>query len=197
MLSHYDAVVWDTGDDYLTRLPGQPAAPAGAARDREQLAVRDYLNEGGKLFYTGQSAGQQYAEGYEFRNFGFPEPRRGGRRPRCPGRPRRPEAVDGCIPPNNDFLQYYLGAYIYVGAGNTTTTAGHPYPIRGEGDPFDGLRGCSTTTARGQPGAHGDVRGDQLDPAAGRSTRMFADSPASPTGLRPGAGAVQTPTAAT
>ena len=36
--------------------------------------MRDYLNEGGKLFYAGKHAGQQYAEGYEFRNFGFPQP---------------------------------------------------------------------------------------------------------------------------
>ena len=42
------------------------------------IDVRDYLNEGGKLFFTGKNAGQQYAEGNEFRNFGFPEPRGAG-----------------------------------------------------------------------------------------------------------------------
>ena len=38
------------------------------------IDVRAFLNEGGKLLFTGKHAGQQYAEGNEFRNFGFPEP---------------------------------------------------------------------------------------------------------------------------
>ena len=42
--------------------------------------VRHFLNEGGKLLFTGKYAGGQYAEGNEFRNFGFPEPREGRRR---------------------------------------------------------------------------------------------------------------------
>ena len=75
VLSHYDAVVWYTGDDYLTRRPGQPPG-TGTARlaVEEMIAVRAFLNEGGKLLYTGKRAGLQYAEGNEFRNFGFPEP---------------------------------------------------------------------------------------------------------------------------
>ena len=75
VLSHYDAVIWYTGDDYLTRRPGQPPG-TGTARlaVEEMIAVRAFLNEGGKLLYTGKRAGLQYAEGNEFRNFGFPEP---------------------------------------------------------------------------------------------------------------------------
>ena len=46
------------------------------------------------------------------------------------------EAVDGCIPPDNDFQQYYLGAYIYVGGGNAQDAEGNPLPIKGEGEPF-------------------------------------------------------------
>ena len=30
-----------------------------------------------------------------------------------------PTQSDGCINHNDDFLQYYLGAYIYVSGGNT------------------------------------------------------------------------------
>ena len=142
MLSHYDAVIWYTGDDYLTRRPGQPAG-TGTARlaVEEMIAVRAFLNEGGKLLYTGKRAGQQYAEGNEFRNFGFPEPdgaeeigerlrpqycnKNGTDRPdtdafdRGRVRPDRPDPGDGCIAHNDDFLQYYLGAYIYVSGGNT------------------------------------------------------------------------------
>ena len=80
VLSHYDAVIWYTGDDYLTRYPGQPAADRERRgwKVEEMIDVRSFLNEGGKLFFTGKSAGQQWAEGNAFRNFGFPERRRGG-----------------------------------------------------------------------------------------------------------------------
>jgi Zinc carboxypeptidase/Immune inhibitor A peptidase M6 len=135
VLSHYDLVVWEKGDDYVTRRPGQPGQTGQARVAIEtQLAVRDFINEGGKLLYTGQHAGRQDAEGYEFRNFGFPEPDESAQGRWCGG--ADPEAVDGCIPPDNDFQQYYLGAYIYVSGGNATDAEGNPYPILGEGDPF-------------------------------------------------------------
>ena len=135
VLSHYDLVVWEKGDDNVTRRPGQPGQTGQARVAIEtQLAVRDFLNEGGKLLYTGQHAGRQDAEGYEFRNFGFPEPDESPQGRWCGG--ADPEAVDGCIPPDNDFQQYYLGAYIYVSGGNATDAEGNPYPILGGGDPF-------------------------------------------------------------
>ena len=96
--------------------------------------MRDFLNEGGKLYFGGQNAGRQDAEGYEFRNFGFPEPDESPQGRWCAGADT--EAVDGCIPPDNDFQQYYLGAYIYVGGGNAQDANGDPLPIKGEGDPF-------------------------------------------------------------
>ena len=134
VLSHYDAVVWEKGDDYVTRRPGQPGGTGQARVAIEtQLAVRDFLNEGGKLFFTGQHAGQQDAEGYEFRNFGFPEPDESPNGRWCGGADT--EAVDGCIPPDNDFQQYYLGAYIYVSGGNATDANGNPYPVTGRGRP--------------------------------------------------------------
>ena len=74
-MSHYDLVVWEKGDDYVLRRPGQPGQTGQArAAIETELAMRDFLNEGGKLFYSGQSAGRQDTEAYEFRNFGFPEP---------------------------------------------------------------------------------------------------------------------------
>ena len=135
VLSHYDFVVWEKGDDYVTRRPGQPGQTGQARVAIEtQLAVRDFLNEGGKLYFGGQHAGRQDAEGYEFRNFGFPEPDESPTGRWCGGTDA--EAVDGCIPPDNDFQQYYLGAYIYVGGGNAQDAEGNPLPIKGEGEPF-------------------------------------------------------------
>ena len=143
VLSHYDAVIWYMADDYLTRQPGQPPG-TGTARlaVEEMIDVRHFLNEGGKLFFTGKNAGRQYAEGNEFRNFGFPEPREGGEycsnaRTRSSTR-TSPTNGDGCIPHNDDFLQYHLGAYIYASPGNTFDDENnHPFPLRGTG-PFAG-----------------------------------------------------------
>jgi hypothetical protein len=135
VLGHYDAVIWEKGDDYVTRRPGQPGQTGQARVAIEtQLAVRDFLNEGGKLYFGGQHAGRQDAEGYEFRNFGFPEPDEGAGGRWCGA--NEGESVDGCIPPDNDFQQYYLGAYIYVGGGNAQDAEGNPLPIKGDGDPF-------------------------------------------------------------
>ena len=60
VLGHYDAVIWFTGDDYLTREPGQvPGTGTSRLALTEVVAVRDYLNEGGQLFLGGKHAGQQ------------------------------------------------------------------------------------------------------------------------------------------
>ena len=186
VLSHYDTVVWYTGDDYLTRRPGQPGG-TGTARVavETELAVRDFLNEGGKLVYTGKNAGRQFAEGFEFRNFGFPEPDEGAGGRYCWFDDN--EAVDGCIAHNNDFLQYYLGAYIYVGGGNATDADGNLYPISGLAGPFAGK-----SWSFGPDGAANQdhtatfaVTSSILDPA---KFATFADSQRLATWQRPGAG---------
>ncbi len=150
VLSHYDAVVWYMGDDYLTRQPGQgPGTGTARLAVEEMIDVRHFLNEGGKLFYTGKYAGAQWAEGNEFRNFGFPEGWEGGEYCNKNGTqtdpptpefdPDDPSAADGCIANNDDFLQYYLGAYIYASPGNTfDDEAGHPFAMRGHG-PYEGM----------------------------------------------------------
>lgn len=133
VLGHYDAVIWDTGDDYLTREPGQvPGTGTSRLALDEQVAARDYINEGGKLMYAGKHAGQQYSEGFEFRNTGFPQPNESKFGSWCDA--SLPEARDGCIPHVNDFLQYYLGAYLRVDNGNSWTARdGSVYPLAGEG----------------------------------------------------------------
>jgi murein tripeptide amidase MpaA len=135
VLGHYDAVVWYTGDDYLTREPAQvPGTGTSRLALEEVTAVRDFLNEGGKLVYAGKNAGQQYAEGYEFRNTGFPQPNESKQGRWCDA--SLGEARDGCIGHTNDFLQYYLGAAVWVDNGSSWDPATNAiFPIEGT-DPF-------------------------------------------------------------
>ena len=151
VLSHYDAVLWYTGDDYITREPGQvPGTGTSRLALEEQLAVRDYLNEGGKVLYAGKHAGQQYVELFEFRNFGFPQPNEDKQGRWCDPEPFN-EAKDGCITHVDDFLQYYLGAYLRVDNGDSWLPDGTVHPVEGI-SPFGPGPWTFAPTA-GDPGA--------------------------------------------
>jgi len=125
VLSHYAAVVWETGNDIIPRAKGQPAGTAAKAALDTELAVRDYLNEGGKLLMTGKYNG--FAQGtngvYYYNPYAPPECTTAGQYP--------------CLPLFNDFQQYYLGAYTYVSDGGTGDTG--PYPVTGTGGEFAGF----------------------------------------------------------
>ena len=54
VLSHYDAVIWETGDDVVTRKAGQAAGNADRIALDEMLEFRAFMNEGGKVLYTGR-----------------------------------------------------------------------------------------------------------------------------------------------
>ncbi len=126
VLSHYKAVIWYTGDDVITREPGmQPGTGSRLAND-EMLAVRSYLNEGGRLLYTGKYAGFEYAFRYEFQ----PETN-------APCNPND-NGEDGCLPLSDDFLQYYLGAYVYNDDAGTNAK-GNLYGVNGIDNPFNTL----------------------------------------------------------
>ena len=60
VLSHYDAVVWYTGDDVVTRTTGRGAGNVDRLALDEMLELRAFMNEGGKVMYTGDQAGAQY-----------------------------------------------------------------------------------------------------------------------------------------
>jgi hypothetical protein len=189
VLSHYKAVIWYTGDDYVTRRPGQPGG-TGTARFNldEEVDVRDYLNEGGKLFFTGKNAGRQWAEGYEVRNYGFAEPPEGGEwcsAAKVEFNPDDPSAADGCIARVNDFLQYYLGAYVYVAGGQSTDEDGNLLPMAGSG-PLAGLAWSFDATGAGNQDSSATfpVTSTILDPAR---FPTFASSQSVGSWLRPGA----------
>jgi Uncharacterized protein conserved in bacteria len=124
VLSHYDAVIWYTGDDVITRRAGMAPGTADRLANDEVLAVRGYLNEGGRLFYTGKYAGYSQAFGYEY-----------NLETNAPCDPND-AGQDGCIFLADDFLQYYLGAYLYSDDAGTTSN-GKLYDVFGNDKPFD------------------------------------------------------------
>lgn len=126
VLSHYQAVVWETGDDIIPRATGQGGGTATRATLDTELAVRDYLNEGGKLLFAGKYAG--FAPGANGPYVYQPDP----------AKPECPVSTDAtCLPLLNDFQQYWLGAYTYVDAGGSGEDG--PYPLVGNAGKFDGF----------------------------------------------------------
>ena len=125
VLGHYDAVIWYTGDDVITRDGGMVPGTASRLANDEMLAMRQYIEEGGRLLFTGKNAGLQYAGGYEF--------------DLEQGHACDPNtAADGCQALSDDFLQYYLGSYIYNDDAGTKANGGL-YDVLGVEDPFGGL----------------------------------------------------------
>ena len=98
---------------------------------RTIISVRDFVNEGGRVALGGVHAGRQYEGVAEYPQEGF-----------------GPEQCDGdlqttdegkCQPLSNDFVQYYLGAYLRSDAGGQSAT-GTIFPVQGTaGGPLDGL----------------------------------------------------------
>jgi hypothetical protein len=136
VLGHFKGVVWYLGDNRLTQdaaddpvRVGSGTAPDSQVADREKdlvLNVRSYLNEGGKLLYTGETAdyfGPLYRANGGGIYFGLK------------GHPERPCVIttsfrDDCELLSDDFNQYWLGAF-------DRTVVGTPTAFTGEG-PFAG-----------------------------------------------------------
>ena len=137
VLGHFDAVVWEIGDDRLGQDPEDEITdtflfgplPDLAVAERQQyltLAVRDYLNEGGKLLQTGETTGY----------FGLLGGSIGGIYYGLDGAPEADCAVtedffSDCLLLADDFHQYYLGA-------SGRATFADPGGIAGTGPPLEG-----------------------------------------------------------
>ncbi|MEV4801008.1 M14 family zinc carboxypeptidase [Nonomuraea sp. NPDC049421] len=129
VLSHYKAVVWETGDDIIPRSEGQVPGTTSKAGVDTELAVRDYLNEGGKLLHAGKYP--SYAANFNGSYYYEPDQ---------PGNPECTVPDDPpCIPVFNDFQQYWLGAYVFFDDAGTDQATGQPYPLTGAGGAFDGF----------------------------------------------------------
>jgi hypothetical protein len=134
VLSHYKAVVWYTGDDIITREPGWGGGNASRLAMTELLSVRDYLNEGGRVLYTGKYAGFEYttttAQLYDpFENKQCSDP---AITARC-----RP--LGGSGDGTNDVLEYWFGAGLYNDNAGLNPNTGNLYDVAGTADPFTGM----------------------------------------------------------
>ncbi|WP_167000590.1 M14 family metallopeptidase [Mumia sp. ZJ430] len=129
VLSHYDAVVWQTGNDIIPRNVGQPGGSAAKWGYDTELRVRDYLNDGGKVLIAGKYA--LYAQAADGSYYYHPDEETAGS---C----TTPGAYP-CLPMGNDFLQYWLGSYQYVDNGGTRDD-GTAFALSGDEDgPFAGF----------------------------------------------------------
>jgi Zinc carboxypeptidase len=134
VLGHYDAVVWYTANDLLSRVPGQPGGTGAETQaNAMMLEVRAFLNEGGKLMFTGRHAGWQFANAFDYNPVETP--------PFCDNVDQTVD--DGCLALSDDFLQYWLGAYLFIEDGGTnvgdpaTTADDVAYPVVGADVPYD------------------------------------------------------------
>jgi hypothetical protein len=120
VLSHYDAVIWYSGNDNVTR-PTQEGGETELANHRTTMAVRDFVNEGGRVAFTGVNAGRQH-DLVEYAQAGTAYGH-------CDGSLL---TTDGgkCNPLSNDFLQYYLGSYVRSDGGGLNPEGG-VFPVAG------------------------------------------------------------------
>ena len=143
VLSHYKAVVWYLGDNRYTQDPEDEFIDTGGVfnprflpdigvAEREQyltMAVRDFMNEGGKLINMGELA----------QDGGLLDGLVGGLYYAVNGDETAPCVIttgvqglfDDCLILANDFRQYYLGAYSRVGLDGPNLFRGIATPIAG------------------------------------------------------------------
>jgi hypothetical protein len=134
VLSHYDAVIWYKGNDFVTREPGWTAGNSSRLANDLMLEARAYLNEDGKLLYTGQWAGA-VENGLAGTQLFDPVANK-----RCVGGGGSVlHARCQVISDKNDFWQYYLGGYIYNSDAGTDPETLEPFDVNGVSDPYEGM----------------------------------------------------------
>ena len=136
VLGHYRAVIWYTGTDDYVRDPGQTVG-ISKMYDDQMIAIRDYLNDGGKVIVAGQRALQGSWSEYAYNPLGrFPD------KPQCRSNTNSATGqgpigqLENCVQTSNDFMQYWMGANARANQA-TTATAVSATPIVGQ-SPFTG-----------------------------------------------------------
>ena len=135
VLSHYDAVLWYTGDDIVVRELDQFGGTSSRLALQELYSLRDFMNEGGRVGYVGKNAGTvdtngnpQYYDPFQNRDCAVTLT---SVAPYC-----RPlyGSGDGV----NDVLEYWFGgALVNIGAG--VDDEGNAFDVLGVDDPLTGL----------------------------------------------------------
>jgi hypothetical protein len=143
VLSHFDAALWYLGDNRLTQDPEDALTQYGAAQlpdlsvaERQQyltISMRDYLNEGGKVAYAGETTGYYGIGGDLF----------GGIYYGLDGAPEEDCVVTSdpfadCLLLADDFTQYWMGAYSRSDVGEEDGTEGTAPPLEGFSGTFGG-----------------------------------------------------------
>jgi len=147
VLSHYKAVYWYTGDDIVTRKAGWPGGNADRLALDEILEMRAYMDEGGRVAYSGKYAGQQYTgaggvgtQAYDPKNEDACSLHDGVPATEVVWDSRRCLLLRGSVfggDSINDVLQYWFGGMVQIaGDGLNGTT---PYGLEGVDNPFTGL----------------------------------------------------------
>ena len=137
VLSHYDAVVWYTGDDIVTRDAGRAGGNGSRLAMDGLLNVRDFMNEGGQVLYTGDWAGSQFTPNVGTQLY---DPTSANAQCVVGG----VQVVERCKPlggsgdGTNDTLQYWLGAYVAVDSAGLDEN-GDVLDALGVDVPLDGL----------------------------------------------------------
>jgi len=141
VLSHYKAIVWETGEDFYVREPDEPGQTGNSKLfDDEILNVRDFLNEGGKALIAGKWA----LEGSWEQLLYNPLQGRPGA-PWCKSSTVSPDGNDvppgqnfNCVAVSNDFQQYWLGAFLPLTAAGSVDEAA-ALPFKEAGGPYGNL----------------------------------------------------------
>ena len=138
VLSHYDAVVWETGDNLVTRTAGRGGGNVDRLALDLALETRAYMNEGGKVLFTGDAATEQYTGALVGTQRYDPQGEIA-----CNPLPdgidaRRCLALRGSGDNTNDVIQYWFGGYVPVN-GDGLDENGDTFGLTGTDDPFTDL----------------------------------------------------------
>jgi hypothetical protein len=137
VLSHYDAAIWYTGDDIVTRTAGRAGGNADRLALDQMYEFRAYMNEGGKVMYTGDWAGAQYTGAGVGTQLYDPQGEIACNPLPAGIDPRRCLRLRGSGDSTNDVLQYWFGGYLQI-AGDGHDENGDVYDVAGVDDPFAG-----------------------------------------------------------
>ena len=143
VLSHYDGVIWYTGDDIVTRTAGRGAGNADRLALDEMLEMRAYMDEGGRVLYTGKRAGMQYTGvGGVGNQFYDPKGESVCRPPSTTMDPRQCLLLRGSTQGGDqiqDVLQYWFGGMVQIADDGTDPSTHTLFNVNGISSPFAGL----------------------------------------------------------